>query len=105
MPPFSKAGPDWKLRKSGASRLLRAENGQCNTQKHSVLHATTGALSHLRRIFDVAIENGVLHTNPALGLKRKPVRAKQLELPTRAQFAAFVTEMRAGHSRDSQNCA
>lgn len=64
-----------------------------------------GALSHLRRIFDVAIENGALRTNPALGLKRKPVRAKQLELPTRAQFAAFVTEMRAGYSRDSQNCA
>ena len=64
-----------------------------------------GALSHLRRIFEVAIENGVLHTNPALGLKRKPVRSKQLELPTRVQFAAFIAEMRAGHGRDSQNCA
>jgi len=33
------------------------------------------------------------------------VKAKPLELPTRSQFAAFVAEMRVGHSRDSQSCA
>ena len=64
-----------------------------------------GALSHIRRIFELAIENGVLYANPAVGLKRKPVRSKELELPTCEQFAAFISEMRAGHSRDSNNCA
>ncbi len=64
-----------------------------------------GAISHLRRVLAVAIESGVLYANPAADLSRKPVRSKQLELPTLAQFAAFITEMQAGHSRDSMNCA
>ncbi len=34
-----------------------------------------------------------------------PVRGKDLELPTRTQFTAFIVEMRNGHSRDSNNCA
>ncbi len=64
-----------------------------------------GALSHLRRIFEEAIGSGILHANPALGLKRKPVRSKHLELPTLAQFAAFIAEIRESRSRDSQNSA
>jgi hypothetical protein len=47
----------------------------------------------------------VIYSNPALALKRKPVRPKQLELPNRAQFAAFIPEMQNGHGRDSKNCA
>ena len=62
-------------------------------------------ISLFRRILAVAIESGVIHSNPAVGLERRSVRAKRLELPTRAQFANFIAEMRAGHSRDSQNCA
>ncbi len=63
------------------------------------------AVSLVRHVFDLAIEGGVLHSNPAIGLKRRPVRAKQLTLPTRAEFGAFVAELRRAHSRDSQNCA
>jgi integrase len=59
----------------------------------------------LRHVFDVAIENGVLDSNPATDLELKPIRTKQLSLPTRAQFSAFITETRAGRSRDSKNCA
>jgi integrase len=62
-------------------------------------------LGMLRHVFDVAIENGVLYSNPATDLELMPIRAKQLSLPTRAQFSAFITEMRAGRSRDSKNCA
>jgi integrase len=62
-------------------------------------------LAFIRHVIDIAIEKGVLYANPAVGMDRKPVRPKQLELPTRTQFAAFVAEMRAVHSRDSQNCA
>ena len=62
-------------------------------------------LALLRHVIDIAIEKGVLYANPATGMDRKPVRPKRLELPSRAQFAAFVAEMRAVHSRDSQNCA
>lgn len=62
-------------------------------------------LSLLRRIIEVAIKNGVIHANAAVGLERKSIRPKQLELPTRMQFAAFVAEMRVGRGRDSRNCA
>ncbi|HEV2692911.1 MAG TPA: site-specific integrase [Verrucomicrobiae bacterium] len=62
-------------------------------------------LSLVSNIIKIAIENGILYSNPASILKRKPIRAKQLELPTRAQFAAFIPEMQAGKGRDSKNCA
>ena len=62
-------------------------------------------LSLVKHVIDIAIENGVLYSNPAIKLDRKTVRPKRLDLPTRVQFAAFVAEMRAVHSRDSQNCA
>ena len=64
-----------------------------------------GAICYLRRVFKVAIESGIIHNNPAAELKRARIRATQLELPTRAQFAAFAAELRAGRSRDSVNCA
>jgi integrase len=59
----------------------------------------------LRHVIEVAVENGVVYANPAVGLERKSIRAKVLELPTRAQFVAFVAEIGAGHGRDSKNCA
>ena len=62
-------------------------------------------ISLLRHVIGIAIENGVFHSNPADGLERQAVKAKPLELPSRSQFAAFVAEMRAGRSRDSQKCA
>ena len=62
-------------------------------------------ISLLRHIIAVAIESGVTYSNPADGLERKAVKQKQLELPSRSQFTAFIAEIRAGQSRDSQNCA
>ena len=64
-----------------------------------------GTLSHLRRVFEVGVEHGILHTNPAAVLKRRAVKSKQLQLPTLAQFTEFIAAMRAGNSRDSNNCA
>ena len=64
-----------------------------------------GTISLLRHVIAVAIESGVIYSNPAAAVERKPVRAKKLELPTRSQFVAFIAEMQAGHGRDSQNCA
>jgi integrase len=63
------------------------------------------SLALLRHVIDVAKGSGVVYTNAATGLERVAVRGKQLELPTRAQFAAFITEMRRAHSWDSKNCA
>ena len=64
-----------------------------------------GALTTLRRVFQIAVDSGIIYSNPALAVSRKTAKAKRLELPTRLQFVAFVTEMQAGGGRDSRNCA
>ena len=59
----------------------------------------------LRHVLDVAIECGVIYSNPAATLKRKPTRQKMLTLPTRAQFADFIRTIETAGGRDSRNCA
>ena len=59
----------------------------------------------LRHILNVAIEAGVIYSNPAAALKRAAIRGKEIALPSIDKFNALIAEMRAGHSRDSINCA
>ena len=59
----------------------------------------------LRHVLNVAIEAGVIYSNPAVVVKRAAVRGKQISLPTTKKFNAMIAEMRGGHSRDSINCA
>lgn len=84
---------------------IACRNWAARYAKKASSNRYNNSVSLLRHILDVAKECGVIHSNAADGLERVPVRSKHLELPTRAQFAAFIQEMRAGHSRDSQNCA
>jgi Integrase len=58
-----------------------------------------------RHVLNVAVEAGVVYSNAAAVVKRAAVRGKQIALPTIEKFNAFIAEMRAGHSRDSVNCA
>src|SRR4029450_326457 len=62
-------------------------------------------VSVLRHVLNVAVESGVVSSNPAPPVKRVPVRAKEIAFPTIEKFNAMIAEMRAGHSRDSINCA
>ena len=62
-------------------------------------------VSILRHVLNVAVEAGVVYSNAATAVKRAPVRAKEIALPTIDKFNALVAEMRAGQSRDSINCA
>ena len=59
----------------------------------------------LRHVVNVAVETGVIYSNPAAVVKRAAVRGKQIALPTTEKFNALIAEMRVGHSRDSINCA
>jgi len=68
-------------------------------------HRYNNGIAFLRHVFDVAVDLSVIYSNPTAKLERVKVRGKVLELPTLAKFAAFVAEMRNGHSRDSINCA
>jgi integrase len=62
-------------------------------------------VSVFRHVLNVAVEAGVVYNNAAAAVKRAPVRGKEIELPTIDKFNALIAEMRAGHSRDSINCA
>jgi integrase len=62
-------------------------------------------VSILRHALNVAVELGVVYSNAAIAVKRLPVRTKPIQLPSIDKFDALISEMRAGHSRDSQNCA
>jgi integrase len=59
----------------------------------------------LRHVLNTGIEAGVIYSNPAATVKRMTVRGKHISLPTTDTFNAIIAEMRAGRSRDSQNCA
>ena len=62
-------------------------------------------VSVLRHILNVAVEAGVVYSNAAAVVKRAAVRGKEIALPSIDKFNALIDEMRAGHSRDSINCA
>jgi integrase len=62
-------------------------------------------LALLRHILAIAIEAGVIYSNPAAVLKRASLRGKEIALPSTDKFNTLITEMRAGHGRDSVNCA
>jgi integrase len=62
-------------------------------------------VSVLQHVLNVAVEAGVVYSNAAAAVKRAPVRRKEIALPTIEKFNALIDEMRAGHSRDSINCA
>jgi integrase len=58
-----------------------------------------------RHVLNIAIEGGVIYSNPASALKRAAIRGKEISLPSVDKFNALIAEMRAGHSRDLRNCA
>ena len=56
-------------------------------------------IAYLKRVFNIAIAEGLRSDNPALGLKRKRPRKKLMDLPSKAQFHAIVAKVRGSHSR------
>src|SRR5215470_6786609 len=63
------------------------------------------ATALLKNILSIAIEHGVIYTNPAAVLRRVPLRPKEVKLPSIDKFAALLAEMRNGKSRYSPHCA
>ena len=62
-------------------------------------------LAGLRRLFEIAIEAGIIYGNPAAKLERVPVRAKQLTLPSRAEFLQLVEAVERAGAWCSRDCA
>jgi integrase len=85
---------------------------QADCKKWASIYAKTASptrynntVAILRHVLNVAVECGVVYSNAAAVVKRAALRGKQISLPTIDKFNALVAEMRAGHSRDSVNCA
>jgi integrase len=92
------------------TEIRRITSGDCKAWagKYGKTAAPTNynnTLSLLRHIFTVAVEAGVIYSNPAAALKRAPLRGKEIALPSTEKFNAMIEEMREGHGRDSRNCA
>src|SRR5262249_43797701 len=59
----------------------------------------------LRHVLAIAIEAGVIYSNPAATLRRTAIRAKEIALPSIDKFNALLAEMHNAHSRYSPHCA
>jgi integrase len=59
----------------------------------------------LRHVLAIAIEAGVVYSNPAAVLKRAAIRGKEIALPSIDKFNALLAEMHNGGSRYSPHCA
>jgi integrase len=95
-----------RLKETEVRKITQADCKKWATAYAKQASATryNNTLSVLRHILNVAIEAGVIYSNPAAAVKRVPVRGKHISLPTTEKFNALIAEMRAGRSRDSQNC-
>jgi integrase len=74
-------------------------------QKHYAPSVVNNAVGTLRAVFAEAVDSGARFGDPAANLTRMRVRAKRLELPSRAEFLRFVEEIRTAGARQSKDCA
>ncbi|MEO6785043.1 MAG: tyrosine-type recombinase/integrase [Chthoniobacteraceae bacterium] len=66
---------------------------------HASATRFNNTLGTLRRIFDIAIEAGELHRNPAQDVARSYKKPKVTYTPTREEFVRLVATVRQSHSR------
>lgn len=62
-------------------------------------------IAGLGHVFRVANESGVIYGNPAATLKRIPLRAKELTLPSREEFLQLVATVEKAGAWCSRDCA
>ena len=62
-------------------------------------------IAYLRRVFEIAIKEGLIGENPARAMKRKRPKKKLLELPSGPKFQEIVAQIRKSRSRWSDDTA
>ena len=72
--------------------------------KKTAPSSVNNTISVLRHILNVAVEAGVIYSNPAAGLKNAPLRGKEVPLPSTAEFNALIAEMHRRGGGNSRNC-
>jgi integrase len=74
-------------------------------QKRYAPSVVNNAIGTLRGVFAEAVDSGARFGDPAANISRMRVRARRLELPSRAEFLRFVEEIRTAGARQSKDCA
>ena len=64
-----------------------------------------GALGIVRRIFEIAIEQGYRVDNPAKFVDRRRVKPKELHLPSQTQFQDMATHIETSGAGQAKDCA
>ncbi|MGB7748747.1 MAG: site-specific integrase [Verrucomicrobiia bacterium] len=72
------------------------------TASPSAFNNTVGTF---RAVLDIAVEAGARYDNPAIHIKRKKIRQKQLQLPSQKQFVELITTIRKGDGGWAERCA
>lgn len=72
--------------------LPRAKGAKLKGDSPTTINALIGFLRH---IFKVGIKSGIMSSNPAAVLKRKPLKKKLLRLPSKEKFREMVATVRA----------
>jgi len=92
----------------GPARLISRTDCQKWAAELSKVRSATrfnNTVGQLRLLFEVGISKEAFTENPARAIKRRPVRPKQLQLPSQLEFHALVAEIRSAGGRFSQACA
>lgn len=71
------------------------------------VHGTrfNNTLDTLRHIFELGIDRGLIHSNPAAGVRKVKITAKKLELPPREQFASLLNTVETSGAWCAGECA
>jgi integrase len=64
-----------------------------------------GALGVVRRIFDIAVEQGYRVDNPAKSVNRHKVKPKELHLPSQEQFHEMAKHIETSGAGQAKDCA
>jgi integrase len=90
--------------------MRRITKADCNEWSRKFRKAASpsrynNTIAGLGHVFRVASEAGVIYGNPASQLKRIPVRAKELTLPSREEFLQLISTVESAGAWCSQDCA
>ena len=95
---------DWAKRLRANGTRFRQKGAK---KAHENISSTrfNNTVATLRHILDQAVETGARYANPAQKIKKAKVRQKQLQLPSRAQFAELVRIIEASGAAQAHDCA
>jgi integrase len=67
--------------------------------------AFNNTIGTFKLVLDIAVEAGARYDNPAIHIKRKKIRLKQLQLPSQKQFVELISAIRNGDGGWAERCA